>query len=129
MSGGIALHKNNGFMIQGGKVERVRATIVEILEDHGFLTVREIAECLRMRDALLTIEIEYALSRLTELQDAGMVVVTGKKISRWTGRYAWLWGIKTGGTSHDLSGNAGAFGSVGTKNRGAGRYGGPTAYD
>ena len=128
MSGGIALHKNNGFMIQGGKVERVRATIVEILEDHGFLTVREIAECLCMRDALLTIETEYVLSRLTELQDAGMVAVTGKKISRWTGRYAELWGIRMGGIAYDLSGNAGALGSIGAKDFGAGRYGSGAAF-
>jgi hypothetical protein len=68
-----------------------RRVILSILTERGQLTAREIAAELHRRGITPSDERNYSAPRLTELREAGKVVVTGKKICDRTGRSVALW--------------------------------------
>jgi len=82
-----------------------------VLDDHGYLTVREIAECLCMRGILHERDTEYVENQLFTLACEGEVEKVGAAICRWTGQRVAVWKIREGERQYDLSRYARAVGN------------------
>ena len=71
-----------------------RRVILEILTEKGGMTAREVSAELFRRGITPTDERNFAAPRLTELKEAGKIVVVGKKQCAHSGRNVAVWAVR-----------------------------------